>query len=326
MKTSFGALRSPRIGGATVALASMLSILPATGVRAGGPACRVRNEDTGTHYDSLQGAVSAADPGDQIRVVGTCGGTTVIDRDLVLRGVDSDTNGQAILDGGRHGRVLEIDPGVVVEISGLLIRHGHAGQGGFGGGILNHGRLTLTDVVVTSNRADTGGGIYSTGTVTLNGNTTIKHNRTTFDDGGGVAVMGGRLIMNDSSSLHHNHSGRGGGGLYGVHAHLTLNASSSVHDNHATTGGGGIYADFSSTLDLNGSSLVEHNVADERGGGVFDNSSVTMNDASLVDDNTAGTRGGGIFRGCFADLTGARAGGNVKSNHPSNIANESACG
>lgn len=305
------------VAGCVLALAGDGAVARAAG-------CDVTNVRSHAHHDGLQAAVDAASAGDGLRVSGVCVGFTDIDRSVVVRGVATAGSGPPVLDGAREARVLQIEPGVDVDLTGLVIRNGRA-RGDDGGGILNHGRLTLTDVVVTRNRADTGGGIYSTGHLTLGGTTSIEHNTAIVFDGGGVAVQGGRLTMSDAASIHDNRCARGGGGLYGVHAHLALGATTSVHDNEAGTGGGGAYADFSSTLVLAGSSSIDHNVAAANGGGVFDNSSVTMRGSSTIADNVAGTRGGGVFVGCFTDLTGAAANGNVRGNHPSNVARESGC-
>jgi len=321
--TSFGALRSHRSGLCAIALAGALLALPgAAGAAVSG--CKVSNESAHTRHHSLQAAVDSAAAGDQLRVAGVCVGSTVVDRDLVIRGVRAASSGQPILDGGHAGRVLQIRRGAIVDVADLMIRHGRAGSG-FGGGILNRGRLTLNDVVVVGNRADTGGGIYSTGRLELNGSTSIQHNRATVDDGGGVAVEGGRLFMGDASTIHDNDAARGGGGLYGVNARMTLDGTSSVHDNQATTGGGGIYVDFSATLVLGGSSTVDHNVAEVNGGGVFDNSSLTMTGSSAIADNVAGKRGGGVYVDCSGESTGVVPGGNVHGNHPSNRAAATGC-
>lgn len=319
MARTFGALR---LNGAVPWAGGGLALtLLVAGSALAGPSCDVVNTRSHAHHGSLQDAVTAADAGDRLRVSGVCIGTTVIDRKLVVRGVQG---GGAVLDGDRAGRVLEIASGVTVRLSGLVVRHGKV-RGGVGGGILNHGKLTLTDVTVLSNRADSGGGIFSTGDLRLDGTTTVKRNRTTVDDGGGVYVDGARLAMTDASTVQQNVAARGGGGIYGVTAELILDAATSVHHNRATTGGGGVYADFDATLALTGTSVVHDNVAGEYGGGVFDNSSVTISGASSIVDNTAGKRGGGVYVGCFAELTGADAGGNVRENQPSNVAHENRC-
>ncbi|MBY0276920.1 hypothetical protein K2Z84_16400 [Candidatus Binatia bacterium] len=317
--------RALRLIGAALSAGGVLAValLASAGAAHAGPSCDVANTRSHVHYGSLQDAVTAASAGDRLRVAGICIGTTVIDRKLVIRGVQGAAGG-AVLDGDRGGRVLQIASGVTVRLSGLVVRHGKV-RGNVGGGILNRGKLTLTDVTVLSNSADSGGGIYSSGDLRLDGATTVKRNRSTVDDGGGIYVDGARLVMTDASTVQQNFAMRGGGGIYGVTAEMIVDATTSVHHNEATTGGGGIYADFDATLSLAGSSTVHDNVAGDRGGGVFDNASVAMSGASAIVDNTAGKRGGGVFIGCFSELTGADAGGNVRKNRPSNLAREGGC-
>ena len=98
-----------------------------------------------------------------------------------------------------------------------------------------------------------------------------------------------------------------------------------MHDNRAGTGGGGLCGDFETTLVLNGSTSIHHNRAIERGGGVFDGTRLTMSDSISITDNVAGTRGGGIFAGCYAELTGAVAGGNVQGNRSGDVRFEQGC-
>lgn len=321
MTRTFAAL--PNNGARLTAGALAVALLAAASLASAGPSCDVTNTRSHAHHGTLQAAVSDAVAGDRLRVSGVCTGSTVVDRKLVIRGAHA-ASGRPVLDGGRAGRVLEVASGVTVRLVNVAVRHGKV-SGAVGGGILNHGKLTLTDVVVLSNRADSGGGIYSTGELVLDGATVVKRNRSLVDDGGGVYVDGGQLTMTGTSAVHHNRAARGGGGIYGIAASVTLDAATSVHDNEATTGGGGIYADFDATLALTGATAVRDNVAGEHGGGVFDNASVTMSAQSSIENNTSGLRGGGVFVGCFAELTGADAGGNVGGNHPTNLSRESGC-
>src|SRR5262249_39842134 len=58
---------------------------------------------------------------------------------------------QLAVSGDSMSRVLFVDPGATVSVSGLTVRDGKAML--FGGGIFNKGNLTLTDCVVTDNTA-----------------------------------------------------------------------------------------------------------------------------------------------------------------------------
>src|SRR5436190_639140 len=119
--------------------------------------------DCGTGAD-LQAAIDAADVGATLEVSGTCVGNFVIDKTLTLEGPLS----KATLDGAGTGTTLRIDSGTV-ELRRLISTDGH----GDGGGIDNHGTLTLRRTIVRDNTvagsqcSDCGGGILSWGPLTL---------------------------------------------------------------------------------------------------------------------------------------------------------------
>ncbi len=137
-------------------------------------------------------------------------------------------------------RIVEIaSPSVSVVLSGLTITNGNAGDGLYGGGILNYGTLALTNSTLSGNSAFVGGGIYnSNGTLTVS-NTTISDNTTT------------------------NTGYFGGGGIYNVGA-LTV-TSSTLSGNTATTEGGGIYS-YSSTVTITNSTLSGNSAGTYAGG------------------------------------------------------------
>lgn len=108
-----------------------------------------------------------------------------INKNLTIQGAGP---GLSIIDGGGIDRVFQIF-GVTVTISGMTIRNGNAGAGGFGGGVRNDSGATLTLVNATVSGNTTGfrgGGIYNQqGTVTLT-NVTVSGN-TASESGGGIA-------------------------------------------------------------------------------------------------------------------------------------------
>jgi hypothetical protein len=78
-----------------------------------------------------------------------------ITQDLAVRGPGAD---QLAVSGGDATRVFDIGSGATVTIEGLTITHGLAdgsapGIPSYGGGGLNFGNLTLSDVVVSDNQA-----------------------------------------------------------------------------------------------------------------------------------------------------------------------------
>ena len=184
-------------------------------------ACRVRNIGTNEVHQTLQAAVDAARQGDRLAVRGVCHGGTVIDKDLVIEGVETPNAGRAVLDGEGRTRVLLISDGIRVELRGLIIRHGnartresvgrrdcsdrHVSCGRSGGGIQNEGRLTLIDVVVSDNAAGRGGGIHNSGTLTLHGRSRITGNSALTIGGGifntGTVVLNGRSGVDGNTQL-----------------------------------------------------------------------------------------------------------------------------
>lgn len=180
-----------------------------------------------------------------------------------------------IIDGGALDRVFEIY-GTTVQISGVTIRNGMATSGGAlsnrGGGIqVNVGStLLLTDSVVAGSKASAGGGIFNSGTLTIN-NGTVRDNRTDSDgftdpSGGGIYSEGTATITN--SALTGNTVGFGligvsGGGISNVGGTLTL-INATVSGNSAVFGGGiknqnGVVTVTNSTITGNaGNSGINH--------------------------------------------------------------------
>jgi hypothetical protein len=196
-------------------------------------ACRVVDVTRNTHRTSLQAAVNQARAGDVLRVRGTCTGSTTIDRNLTIRGVQTSRSGRPILQ-GNGGRVLDVRPGVVATLVRLTIRRGTA-RNEDGGGIRNAGNLTLVNVVVRNNHAQSGGGVDNTGRLRLAGATAIEGNHAKTD-GGGVYVKSGALTMSAGSSIRNNTAAQAGGGVdgrCGVSLHGVV-AAGDVVNNHPT--------------------------------------------------------------------------------------------
>src|ERR671918_444418 len=153
---------------------------------------------------SLREAIGAAAPGDTITVPANTNAYTLtlnhlfINKDLTING--SGMGSTIIEQTNPNFRVIDIgNPGgaaPVVSISRLTITGGHAiipsnseALPGHihGGGIHNHGIMTLTNVTITGNEAqpDGGGGLWNAGTATLI-NVTIADNSAPTDLGGGI--------------------------------------------------------------------------------------------------------------------------------------------
>jgi hypothetical protein len=281
----------------------------------------------GCRFSSIQEAVDAAEDDETIRVCAgtwTLTSTIVVDTNLTLIGAGTN---QTILDGNDSVRVLlHGDSGLSVQptttVRDLTITRGRAlgdGEEGWGGGIFNHGTLTLTDVAVTDNTADSGGGCRNEGTLNLvdssvtdnsttfgaagifnhgfdgNGALTLIRSRVTDNicggdhtsgDGGGIYNYVGMVTMEESHVT--GNTAHSGGGIFNLgqgnvgSAKITVKAGSTVSDNTANFGGG-IRNNFG-TLTLEPGSSVSGNTAGV-GGGIGNDGKVTLEAADIVTDN-----------------------------------------
>jgi len=237
-------------------------------------------------YASVQAAVDAAAPGDEIRVAaGTYTGVSArqgvtqvvyISKTITLQGGYTTTNwitsdpdaNTTTLDAQGQGRVLYVIGDISPTIEGLYITSGNAtGMGGgyfgfdCGGGVyLNHrdvsSAATLRDNQVFSNTAIIGGGLcLYFGTPTLIGNVVFAN---TAESGGGLwldrsdATLGGNIIFSNTAES--------GGGLFLLsfgHAD-TLNGNA-IFSNTAELGGGLFLQSSAATLSGN---TISRNTAD----------------------------------------------------------------
>lgn len=158
-------------------------------------------------------------------VINLTGALPTLSTNMQLSGPGANVLTIARESGGDY-RVLTVAADRTVGISGLTVAGGSAPDSG--GGISNHGTLTLDAVAVSDNQAAAaGGGIYNAGTLTLT-NSTVDGN--SAQDGGGIATDGPALITN--STVSGNSAARDGGGLRAGGGPVTL-ANVTVTDNRA---------------------------------------------------------------------------------------------
>jgi len=275
--------------------------------------CVVKRSGTSKTYTRLQVAVRQAKPRSQLLVKGTCKGSTVIGKNLTIRGKRSN-RGKPILDGKGKSRVLKIKPDAKVTIQNLTIRDGRT-KAKPGGAVINRGKLLLFAVIVRGsrtkghgggiynegnlqiratsqvirNKAKLGGGIYNEGVVRLDGTSRVDAN--VARDGGGVYNTGA-LRLRELSRISRNRAEPtgSGGGVYNV-GELTLRGNSTVRDNSATLGGA--IASVRGTVALGDDSRVKGNSAQSAGGVSSDAaSSLTMSERSQIRENSGLDVGG----------------------------------
>ena len=263
----------------------------------GGPDCTLRDAITAANTDAPTGGCPAGNGADTIELPA--------DATITLRQVDNDTNGlnglpSVISEININGsgtaiqrddiapefRIFHIGASGTLMLSGLSVSNGFAaGEHHTGGGIYNQpgGMLTMTNCIVSRNKALLGGGIYDWGVTTLT-NCTISEN--TALSGGGILSVGELLTLIDCTV-----SDNLGSGVESAHAPDGLTtmiiSNCTVSGNTTSSRGGGIVN--SGILDLSNSN-VDGNTAD-RGGGIANHWIMTMTD-STVSGNTADASGG----------------------------------
>jgi hypothetical protein len=204
---------------------------------------------------------------------------------------------------GGFYRIFTVGSGTTVCISGLTITNGVANDSAGGGGIFNSGTLTVNSSTVSGNY---GGGIVNNGTLTLN-NATVGGN--IGSDGVGI-YNSGTLALNNATVSDNYLDGDGSGvGIYNGGT-LTLN-NVTVSDNISYDGnyGGGI-ANFG-TATLNNSTISGNRIFS--GGGIDNFGTLTLNNATV--SGNAAYRGGGIDNFGTLTLNNATVSGNSASNN-----------
>ena len=182
---------------------------------------------------------------------------------------------------------------VDVEIFGLTIRDGSAPDGG---AIINHGRLSVVDSMLSNNTAtNRGGGIFNDGGSVKVTNSTHAGNAAT--DGGGIFNSGGSLIV--TNSTHSGNSATSGGAVYNDFG-TTAIVSSTLSGNEGI--GGGIFnANSGSVALLNsiiaGNTTLPNTPSDMEGADV----DVTLSKNNLIGDTTTS---GGLSQGTNGNIVG----------------------
>jgi len=202
---------------------------------------------------------------------------------------------------GTNERAFEVDQTATVALSGLTIAGtssawasypAAAPWDGYGGGILNHGTLTVTACTVSGviyGYNTEGGGIFNDGTLTLTDSTVSNCTAEGTATGGagisnwGTATLTNTVISNnmaDPGLLTYPWFNKGGGIVN--HGTMTLYGCT-VSGNNARTAGGGIFNDGTLILD---SSKVFGN-SSNYGGGIYNAGTMILQNVSSITGNSA---------------------------------------
>ena len=188
----------------------------------------------------------------------------------------------SVIDGGALDRVFNLTSASTTRITGLTIRDGNVPDNS-GGGIDSFANLTLIDVLITQNDADTG----------------------SIGSGGGIANSGPLTIIR--STISNNHARSQGGGIQngGPAASLTLIESTIANNTVGFPGGGAIY-NYKAPISIT-ESTINNNIGSgvSSGGAVYNFAGDVTAVNSTFSGNTVDQNGGVIVNyttgGCVPD-------------------------
>jgi len=236
--------------------------------------------------------------------------------------------------GGTGGiRILLVNSNITATLANLTIANGHAvfaDDYGAGGGIINNGRLTVTNCTFANNQAYSRGGAITNpiGTLTVIGSTFTGNSADVagaiFNGGGPLNVTGSTFTGNSSNqyggaitnggqtasvtnSTFSGNTTNGNGGaietLQGAGAAIVT--ASTFTGNHAGALGGGIHNDISTALTLT-QSIVAGNTDVNGAPDISEESGATFTDGG---NNVVGIGAGGtaITNGTHGDKVGTAA-------------------
>ncbi len=213
------------------------------------------------------------------------------------------------LDGNQAHQVLSILAGTVT-INNLTIQNGLANSQG--GGITNHGRLTISNSVIRNNVNQTsngGGGIRNLGHLTIN-DSTIADNVGT--SGGGILNADGEavLILNSSAVINNETTSGDGGGIANSGGKLAV-SNATISSNTSKTSGGGIFSQSEDETTIANTLISENTAAVGAGASILGNNATILN--SAVIDNVSQNAGAGISLAGTLEIINTTISGNKGS-------------
>lgn len=252
---------------------------------------------TDTGDGSLRQVIANATDGSTITFDGQLAGKTIVlshniaflNKHITIKGLGAN---RLAISSGAHGDYLYVAPNSSIAISGITFKDSSITAANRSM-ISNDGQLTLTDCIMSGNKAVQGGAIYNHGLLALT-DSIISGNSSTRS-GGGIYNVGHANLTLLNSVISHNIAARSAGGIFNSD-YGTLNiTNSTISENSALKGaGGGLYNVFTSTLLLNSSTVYGNQALQSSGGGIYRYNSIVEITFSTIANNRAGT-GGGIM-------------------------------
>lgn len=219
-----------------------------------------------TEYETLAAAITAANTGETIMLVADAVNSDALE--ISGKSITIDLQGHSVSRSlsaaTANGYVIKVNSGATLTVqdtSGGGTITGGWNNSSTGGGIYSEGTLTLNGITVSGNKVNIkGGGIHiNKGTATIT-DCTIENNKTTTNSngyGGGIYIASGTLSITDCT-IQANESENSGGGIYIAGGTVTV-TNTTIKKNKAWAGssGAGIYLN-SGTLTLDGGEITEN--------------------------------------------------------------------
>lgn len=233
-------------------------------------------------------------------------GEIVIDKELTIEGKHGAT--LDILNANSNGldaptsphRIFKVSSHEMLTLKKLTLKNGYAGNGSAGklgtkgGGILlENGRVSLSDVIVSGCKAST--------------------NSSWHGDGAGIYVKSGAIIM-ENSTLSANVASAYGGGIYvNENGWLTMRGSNTITG--CSAGSGGAICVSGATVNITNCTITGNTAPNGNGGGIYTKktdskaSTITIKDGAIIGGTGTGKAnkatgtgadnglGGGIYIG-----------------------------
>lgn len=285
---------------------------------------------------SLRGAIAGVNPGSTITFAPNLNGQTItltsgelaISKSLIILGPGA--NNLAV-SGNFSSRIFNIGGGCTLNLSGLTIRNGRAGNGassgtpgvpgnpgGNGGGIFNAGTLNLTNCIITSSSGGTGGdgyppvnpaptpttpgGLGGNGGGIYNQNILRIYNSTIHGNSGGLGGYGGFGNWGTNAGGTGGHGGDGGG-IYSAGGSVLIQSSTIANNSGGPGGAGGNAGPGGGG---NPGAGAGSGGSGGNGGAIYSLGSFTIV-ASTISGSVAGSGGSGGF-GAFGGAGGGASG------------------
>ena len=265
--------------------------------------------------------------------ISTVGSVITVPNNASLTLKDSDTGNKeykftvdnnGLFKYSRKWKDTDLESNTVKKVVGGIITGGTGDiNENFGGGVFvaSGGTLVMNKGTIVGCSATKGGGVFSRGSFTMNGNSAIIGCTATVD-GGGVCAINCAFIMEGYSKVSECVAGNGAGGVYtwaapNETASFTMKDNSIISNCKASAGyasnirsGGGVCVE-NSTFNMDGGEITNNTTTNGGGVNVF---SGTFNmDDGKIDNNTASSHGGGIYlaENAIVNITN----GSIENNH-----------